>query len=234
MLHVSAVSSGTATPLTRVDLNEQVYATLKEQLATRQLTPGEKLSLHELALSFGVSRSPVQHALTRLVSEGLVDVRPHRGHFVRPLTAELLVEAHEVREALELYAAARTVGRLGDEELAELRRLMERTLTMVDGQRLADQPGYIATNQAFHDYQVGLARNRLLLERYRSLSVNQMMQRILAGAPATDSELAAEHRELVEAFEAGRLPRVARAIRIHVETGKRLALEAIEQAGGVL
>ena len=32
--------------------------------------PGEKLSLHELAAELGVSRSPVHHALTRLVSEG--------------------------------------------------------------------------------------------------------------------------------------------------------------------
>ena len=46
-----------------------VYATLKDWLATRKLAPDDKLSLHELAAAFGVSRSPVQQALTRLVSE---------------------------------------------------------------------------------------------------------------------------------------------------------------------
>ena len=153
---------GVAT-LERADLNDQVYASLKERLATRKLAPGEKLSLQELASAFGVSRSPVQHALTRLVTEGLVAVKPHRGHFVNPLTPTVVCEAYDVREALELHAAEKTVGRVSPEQLAELRRLMEKTLSMVDGRRLADRRGYIATNQALHDYQVGLAGNELLL-----------------------------------------------------------------------
>jgi DNA-binding GntR family transcriptional regulator len=73
-----------STLLARADLHDQVYASLKEALATRKLEPGEKLSLQELAAAYGVSRSPVQQALTRLVSEGLVEVKPHLGHFVKP------------------------------------------------------------------------------------------------------------------------------------------------------
>jgi DNA-binding GntR family transcriptional regulator len=224
---------GVAT-LERADLNDQVYASLKERLATRKLAPGEKLSLQELASAFGVSRSPVQHALTRLVTEGLVAVKPYRGHFVKPLTTTVVCEAYGVREALELHAAEKTVGRVSPEQLAELRRLMERTLSMVDGRRLADRRGYIATNQAFHDYQVGLAENELLLETYRHLSVNALMERVLAGPDAAGGDVAAEHIELVEALEAADLPRLRTVIRVHVETGKRLAVEAIEQAGGVL
>ncbi len=220
--------------LERTDLNDQVYASLKERLATRRLAPGEKLSLQELASAFGVSRSPVQHALTRLVSEGLVAVKPHRGHYVKPLTPAVVREAYDVREALELHAAEKTVGRVPAEQLAELRRLMERTLSMVEGRRLADRRGYIATNQAFHDHQVGLAANDLLLQTYRQLSVNALMERVLAGPDARGGDVAAEHVELVEAFEAADLARVGAAIRAHVETGKQLALEAIERAGGVL
>jgi DNA-binding GntR family transcriptional regulator len=233
MLHGTSVRGSTPT-LKRADLNDQVYASLKERLATRNLAPGDKLSLQELATTFGVSRSPVQHALTRLVSEGLVDVKPHRGHFVRPLTAALVCEAYDVREALELHAAEKSVGRLRPEELAELRRLMERTLVMLDGRRLADTGGYIATNQAFHDYQVGLAGNALLLDTYRRLSVNALMERVLSGQVDRGTDVGAEHVELVESFEAGDLGRISAAIRVHVETGKRLACEAIEQAGGVL
>jgi DNA-binding GntR family transcriptional regulator len=225
---------GSTPILERADLNDQVYARLKERLATRNLAPGEKLSLQELATAFGVSRSPVQHALTRLVSEGLVDVRPHRGHFVRPLTAPVVSEAYDVREALELHAAEKAVGRVSPRELAELRRLMERTLAMLDGRNFADRRGYIATNQVFHDYQVGLAGNELLLDTYRRLSVNALMERVLSGQPSSGSDVAGEHVELVDAFEAADLERVRAAIRVHVDTGKSLAREAIEQAGGIL
>src|ERR687888_2019747 len=111
MLHVTSMAESTR-KLTRADLHEQVYGSLKEALGTRKLAPGEKLSLQELAAAYGVSRSPVQQALPRLASEGLVEVKPHLGHFVKPLTVAPVCEAYDVREALELWAADRTVGRV--------------------------------------------------------------------------------------------------------------------------
>jgi DNA-binding GntR family transcriptional regulator len=225
---------GMLSTLERADLNDQVYASLKERLATRKLAPGEKLSLQELATAFGISRSPVQNALTRLVSEGLVEVKPHAGHFVKPLTVTVVEEAYEVREALELQAARRSVGSAGTQALAELRRLMERTLAMLDGRRIVDRRGYIRTNQAFHDHQVGLAGNALLVEIYRRLSVNALMERVLYGAVGNEGDLAFEHVALVEAFEAGDLARAETAIRAHVDTGRSLARAAVARAGGVL
>ena len=62
------------------NLNERVYDELRDARAhARRSRPGAKLSLHVLAAELGVSRSPVHHALTRLVSEGLLTVRPRRG-----------------------------------------------------------------------------------------------------------------------------------------------------------
>jgi DNA-binding GntR family transcriptional regulator len=217
----------------RVDLNDQVYVTLKDWLATRKLHPEEKLSLHELAATFGVSRSPVQHALTRLVSEGLVSVEPRRGHFVTPLTPTIVLNAHDVRLALELHAAEQTVGRLDRPALADLRGLMEETLQSVDGRRFTDTRGFIATNQRFHELQVDLAGNAVLSDLYRRLAVNLLMERIL-GDRDDAGDVGREHRRLVEGFEAGDLVQVQAAIRAHVETGRRLALEALESAGGIL
>jgi len=94
-----------ATALTGVNLNEQVYDELRARVLTRQHPPGEKISLHALADELGVSRSPVHHALTRLVSEGLLTVRPRRGYYVTPVTAQAVAEGYDVRLALELLAA---------------------------------------------------------------------------------------------------------------------------------
>ena len=86
-------------------LNDQVYETLKRRLVQRQIGPGEKVSLHELAGELGVSRSPVHHALTRLVSEGLLTVKSRRGYYVTPLTESTVADGYDVRLALELAAA---------------------------------------------------------------------------------------------------------------------------------
>src|ERR671917_830545 len=98
-----------AVTISRANLNDRVYDTLKRRLVRRELGPGEKVSLHELAGELGVSRSPVHHALTRLVSEGLLTVKSRRGYYVSPLTESTVADGYDVRLALELAAAEKAV-----------------------------------------------------------------------------------------------------------------------------
>jgi DNA-binding GntR family transcriptional regulator len=217
-----------ATTATAASLHVRVYEELRGRLLTRQHVPGAKLSLHELALELGVSRSPVHHALTRLVSEGLLTVEARRGYFVTPVTEEALAEGYEVRLALELHAAEAAVGRVQAEELRAFRALLDATAEAISHEQ------WDGANAAFHEHQIDLAKNALLSRFYRELSVNLMMQVIRGGHLEDHASLVTEHRRIVEAFEAGDLEAARRAIRDHVETGKRIALEAIERAGGVL
>ena len=216
------------TLLPRTNLNEQVYETLRRRLLHRTPGPGAKLSLHELAAELGVSRSPVHHALTRLVSEGLLTVKARRGYYVTPITQDALREGYDVRLALELHAAERSVGRLDARQLAHFRRLMEATEAAISHEE------WDTTNAAFHEYQIDVADNRLLSHFYRELSINLMMQVIRGGRLEGGEYLATEHRAIVEGFEAGDLDAARTAIRAHIETGRRIALEAIDRAGGVL
>ena len=217
-----------ATTLTATSLHDRVYDELRTRLLTRRHVPGEKLSLHELAAELGVSRSPVHHALTRLVSEGLLSVKARRGYFVTPVTADALAEGYEVRLALELHAADRAVGHVAEEDLRAFRSLLEDTTAAISHQQ------WDGANAAFHEHQIDLAGNELLSRFYRELSVNLMMQVIRGGHLEDHAGLVTEHRRIVEAFEAGDPDEAKQAISAHVETGKRIALDAIERAGGVL
>ena len=143
--------------LPRANLNEQVYATLRSRILAREHGPGEKLSLHELAAELGVSRSPVHHALTRLVSEGLLTVKARRGYFVSPITTRVLVEGYEVRLALELHAADVTVETAEDERIEELGARLAATAEAISHEE------WDTANAAFHETQVALAGNLLLL-----------------------------------------------------------------------
>jgi len=212
----------------RTNLNDRVYETLKTRLVRRELGPGEKVSLHELAASLGVSRSPVHHALTRLVSEGLLTVKSRRGYYVTALTESTIAEGYDVRLALELQAAESAVGRVGRHELRRFRELHEGTAEAVS------HAEWDSANGAFHEYQVDLAGNALLSRFYRDLSVNLMLQVIRGGKLEGGSYLPAEHGAIVEAYDAGELRSAQAAIRAHIATGRRIALEAIEQSGGIL
>ena len=217
-----------AIAVTGVNLNEQVYDELRARVLTRQHPAAAKLSLHALAAELGVSRSPVHHALTRLVSEGLLTVRPRRGYFVTAVTAQALAEGYDVRLALELLAAERTVGALEDHALQAFATLLDATAAAISHEQ------WDAANAAFHEYQIDLARNVLLSSVYRELSVNLMMQVIRAGRVEGHANLVTEHRRIVEAFGAGNGGAAEHAIRAHIDTGRRIALDAIERAGGVL
>ena len=214
--------------LTGVNLNEWVYEELRTRLLTRQEPAGGKLSLHALAGELGVSRSPVHHALTRLVSEGLLTVRPRRGYFVTPVTERAVAEGYDVRLALELLAAERSVRRVTLGELARFSELLDATDAAISHEE------WDAANAAFHEYQIDLAGNALLSRFYRELSVNLMMQVIRGGHVEGHANLVTEHRRIVETFAAGELGAAQRAIREHIETGRRIALDAIERAGGEL
>jgi DNA-binding GntR family transcriptional regulator len=212
----------------RTNLNDQVYETLKTRLVRRELGPGEKVSLHELAATLGVSRSPVHHALTRLVSEGLLTVKSRRGYFVTPLTESAIEEGYDVRLALELQAAESTIGRVGRDGLRRFRDLHEATAEAVS------HAEWDSANAAFHEHQVDLAGNSLLSRFYRELSVNLMMQVIRGGKLEGGAYLPTEHAAIVDAYEAGDLDAARTAIRTHIASGRRIALEAIEETGGVL
>jgi DNA-binding GntR family transcriptional regulator len=217
-----------ATAVREANLNERVYGELRTQLLSRQHPPGSKLSLHGLASELGVSRSPVHHALTRLVAEGLLTVRPRRGYFVSPVTARAVAEGYDVRLALELLAAERAVGRVSAADLDRFDDLHERTALAISHEE------WDCANAAFHEHQVDLARNALLSSFYRELSVNLMMQVIRGGRVEGHADLVTEHGRIVEAFHSGDAGVAERAIRAHVESGKRIALDAIDRAGGVL
>jgi len=217
-----------STVLPRANLNEQVYETLRERLLMREPGAGAKLSLHELASELGVSRSPVHHALTRLVSEGLLTVKARRGYYVTPVTHDAVVEGYDVRLALELHAAERSVGRLGRHELERFHALLEASEDAISHEE------WDAANAAFHEYQVDLAGNALLSRFYRELSVNLMMQVIRGGRVERHEHLVTEHDAIVSGFETRDRDAARAAITRHVDSGRRIALEAVERAGGAL
>ena len=212
----------------RANLNEQVYETLRRRVLDRRPGAGAKLSLHELAAELGVSRSPVHHALTRLVSEGLLTVKARRGYFVTPVTTQALVEGYEVRLALELHAGDVAVDTASDESIAGLRPRLEATAAAISHEE------WDAANAAFHETQVDLAGNALLSRFYRELSVNLMMQVIRGGGLEQHEHLVTEHEAIVAGLEARDRAATRAAITRHVESGRRIALDAVERAGGAL
>lgn len=82
--------------------DEVVYAHIFEAILEQRLAPGTKLSEEALGEIFGVSRTIIRRALSRLAHEGVVSLRPNRGAVVASPGAD---------EARQIFYARRMIER---------------------------------------------------------------------------------------------------------------------------
>lgn len=94
----------------------QIHRILRERIVCTDLIPGTRLSEAELAKTYNVSRQPVREAFIKLADQGLLEVRPQRGTYVRKISVADVLDARFVREAIESDIAA-FVARTPDETL---------------------------------------------------------------------------------------------------------------------
>lgn len=183
--------------------DEIIYQELRGRVFAHDIEVGTRLDAAEVAASLDVPRGPVYHALSKLASDGLVTREPDGTFVARPITMRTIEDVYHARRAIELGVADLTVGRVSQEAVAELRRLMEETAPLIAGGRFTDVERWAATNMAFHDYMVGLAGSDALLQAYRRLGLVGMDMRALNVQDAADEILIEDHRRLVEAYETG-------------------------------
>ena len=84
---------------------ELVYQAIVDEICEGALPPGTHLVQEQLAAHLGVSRQPVQQAMTLLKADGLVEQAPGRGLCVTRLDLALMQHHYEIRAALDGLAA---------------------------------------------------------------------------------------------------------------------------------
>ncbi len=97
----------------------QLHRILRARIVAGDLVPGARLSESEIAETYDVSRQPAREAFIKLAEEGLLEIRPQRGSFVRKISMRAVTDARFVREAIEadvvkLVAAAADAGLVRD------------------------------------------------------------------------------------------------------------------------
>lgn len=158
---------------------EAAAAELQEAILAGELEPGAPLRLEDLARSLGMSISPVREAVRRLETLGLAVHVPHRGARVAELAIDDLRDTYEVRLALETLAVRRAAERIGDEDAARCRGLLD---AYAEAHRRGDPREARRAHTDFHltlyaasgsDWLVRLIRPAWEnCERYRALSLS--------------------------------------------------------------
>jgi DNA-binding GntR family transcriptional regulator len=175
---------------------DRVFQAILDAVLDHRLPPGTKLKERELAEIFGVGRTAVRAALTRLGHNLLVELRPNRGAVIaNPSPAEThdLFEARRIIESAVMQRLARGIT---PKQVAELRAFVAEEQRAYDrGDRKAGQ----RLSVRFHKVLSELAGNAAL-DRFMEHLICRTPLLALARTGRIAYCGAAEHREVVEAL----------------------------------
>ena len=164
------------TRLNRV-IPEELAEILQAEIIHGRLTPESRLTEEEIALRYGVSRSPVREALRNLEADGLVVRAARRGIWVAPLSLRDLDEIYSCRISLEGLAAEQAAN-------SQNMQVKERLLKLLPAMRTAAERGdveeFFARDVDGSALIYELANNATLNRLLRGLNKQALRYRYLA------------------------------------------------------
>ena len=148
--------------MTKENFEEFAYRSIIRMILKNQFRPGDFLLETELAEKLNLSRTPVRHALGRLVAEGFLEKKPKKGCIIPLPSAEDAQQVFFARQAIESQAAASAALHATESEIKQLRELLKQ---QDDGYNSGDKEAYTLTNEKFH-FSIAKASRNIYLERY--------------------------------------------------------------------
>lgn len=197
-------------------LKDKVYDGLKSAILSMNVyaDPEEtRLDERQLSEEFGVSRTPVREAITRLEQEGFVKVIPRRGAFVVRKTKAEILEMITVWAALESMAARLITERASDREIASLRKMFA---TFDNNRVQATIDEYSESNIEFHQAILSMSKCELLNQMVENLLAHMRwirMRTIAEDDRASRSII--DHMNIIEALEQRDADLAERLVREH-------------------
>lgn len=212
----AATASGEFALDRRLPAAGQVYGLLREAIIACRLRPNEALSENRICGMFGVSRSPVRIALTRLAEDGLIYIFPQRGTFVAPIKLQQVREGHFARMALEL-AILKTASAAWNAQASE--RVRASIAEQEKMARLGDLRGFHRADETFHRLFAVIAGLEGVWPIALSAKTHLDRVRHLANpVPGHMDRVIAEHCLIVEELNAGRTAEALAALHSHLDS----------------
>lgn len=148
---------------------ETIYETLKQEIYEGKYKFGEKLIISRLAKRFESSEIPVREAINQLSSEGLVDIEPHVGAVVSPLSSKDIQNIFDMRIVLEALATRLATEHLTPEDFQGIRTIMDQS---IEAFQQKDYGLITNLNFQFHMHIYSKCDNELLVKTIRDLWMN--------------------------------------------------------------
>ncbi len=195
-------------------MSEQVYDALKQAIVAVRLLPGTSISENRICRHFGVSRTPVRTAITRLSEEGLIDVYPQQGSFVAPIRLTGIAASRFVRRVLEVAVLREAAARWTEAMSREARSIIACQASAITA---GDIERFHHEDERFHQTFAVFAGQEPVWGTI--LAAKDRLGRVvrLFGEPGRLPDVLAEHGAIIDALDAGDADEAARRLEYHLD-----------------
>lgn len=225
-------------------LPEKLVIAIRADIASGRYSVGSKLPIEpELCAHYGVSRTVLREAMSRMKSDGLIDTQQGRGSFVMapsarnpfrfevPQSRQSLLELSELRLGVEGTAAALAAGRRTPAQLQRLKKCLDAMAQAVE----RGESGSDADLQ-FHSTiadATGNGHYRLFMEylRFSYAAAIDHARKVSLAAPGLSHIAQQEHRAVYEAIARGDAEAAEAAAKHHIRAAVRRSVKSDEEAG---
>ncbi len=188
---------------------------VRHAVLTQRLPPGTRLPEVSLGEIFGVSRSVVRRALTRLAADHVIDQRPNQVARIRAPSIAETRETFAARRLVEGEVVALLAGELDE---GALERLAREVTFEAEAHARGDEPARIEHSLALHHRLAELSPNRVLGAMLTDLVLRTSIVIALYKRPTLAScYLGEDHPRLLEALRDGNGDTARSAVLQHLD-----------------
>ncbi|MDP2791441.1 MAG: GntR family transcriptional regulator [Rectinemataceae bacterium] len=216
---------------------DEVYRRVRLLIIEGKLPPGSRVDRRVMATELGVSMTPVNEAVARLVGERFLErklgtTRDSDGFFVPERPTEELAHVFAVRAGIEAMAARLCVERLKDgADPAPMEAICQCFSSYPDGHVFGadERKSYLAEDMKFHESIMEFAGNPVLTDIDRNLGC--IHRSWIKGLIRPPEATLPEHREIIAAFRARDADLVHGLLIQHMLRTRAVILQSMKDGG---
>lgn len=206
--------------------SDRIEIELRRLILTLELEPGLAVSEAALMKQYGWGRTPLREAFQRLAEQSLLQIIPHHGVVVTPLSVFDFVEVMDAMSMVIGTAAELACSRLTESELDRLDELVSEE---VNAEKGGDFIRVSDLDYAFHLILAEATGNRYL--RDYLVHLHQVAARFNFAAWKRDHNVMPsleEHRQLAVLFRQRNAAKASEAMRAHIENARQRLLGSMQ------
>jgi DNA-binding GntR family transcriptional regulator len=159
-------------------LRERIYEEVVHLILSGELPSGGWVDEKQVIDRLRVSRTPFREAIGILAKEGLIEIKPYRGFYVRSFSRDETADLYELYKRLECFAVELAVPQMSD---CDIRRFENILLEAMVALQRGDMKTYAMREREFYETIAEQSGNSALIEALRQFGLQIQLCGAISG-----------------------------------------------------